>query len=85
TGVTTTTTIILSDIDSGSCNAALTNTTSVTINSIPAVTALTSNSPICSGDDAVFTITGTANATVSYSTDGGTTTQMFILNGTGTA
>ncbi|MGH1388315.1 choice-of-anchor L domain-containing protein, partial [Kordia sp.] len=29
------------------------------------VSDLTSNSPICSGDDAVFTITGTANATVS--------------------
>ncbi len=59
----------------------------VTINTTPdaffATTA--SNSPVCSGQDAVFYLEGTAGATVSYSLDGGTTTSTVGLDGSGLA
>lgn len=37
----------------------------------PVAPTITTNSPICSGDDAVFTIVGTAGNVVTYSIDGG--------------
>lgn len=75
--------VTLSQINNGACSTSLTNTANVTVLALPNVTALTSNSPICSGSNAVFTITGTANATVSYSLNGGTSTNV-TLNATGT-
>ena len=30
---------------------------------------ITSNTPVCFGNDAIFTVTGTANATLNYSTN----------------
>uniref|UniRef100_UPI003AAF764A Calx-beta domain-containing protein n=1 Tax=Flavobacterium sp. XS1P32 TaxID=3401726 RepID=UPI003AAF764A len=39
---------------------------STTPNQLPAAATLTSNNPICSGADAIFTITGTAGNTVNY-------------------
>jgi gliding motility-associated-like protein len=75
--------VTLSQINNGACSTSLTNSASVTVLALPNVTALTSNSPICSGSNAIFTITGTANATVSYSLNGGTSTNV-TLNATGT-
>ena len=75
--------VTLSQINNGACTTSLTNSANVTVLALPNVTALTSNSPICSGSNAIFTITGTANATVSYSLNGGTSTNV-ILNATGT-
>ena len=75
--------VTLSQINNGACSTSLTNTANVTVLALPNVTALTSNSPICSGSNAVFTITGTANATVSYSLNGATSTNV-TLNATGT-
>lgn len=43
----------------------------VVVNPAPSVTSLVSNSPICFGQDAVFTITGTANAQVTFNINGG--------------
>ncbi|WP_181369200.1 hypothetical protein, partial [Flavobacterium profundi] len=43
----------------------------------------TGNGPICEGEDAIFDIVGTADATVSYSLDGGTTTQTVVLDASG--
>ena len=76
--------VTLSQINNGACSTSLTNSANVTVLALPNVTALTSNSPICSGSNAVFTITGTANATVSYSLNGGTSTNV-TLNATGTS
>ena len=75
--------VTLSQINNGACTTSLTNSANVTVLALPNVTALTSNSPICSGSNAVFTITGTANATVSYSLNGATSTNV-TLNATGT-
>lgn len=75
--------VTLSQINNGACSTTLTNSANVTVLTLPNVTALTSNTPICSGSNAIFTITGTANATVSYSLNGGTSTTI-TLNPTGT-
>jgi len=75
--------VTLSQINNGACTTSLTNSANVTVLALPNVTALTSNSPICSGSNAIFTITGTPNATVSYSLNGGTSTNV-TLNATGT-
>ena len=76
--------VVLSQVNNGACSTSLTNSENVTVLALPNVTALTSNSPICSGSNAIFTITGTANATVSYSLNGATSTNV-TLNATGTS
>ncbi|MCL9770625.1 fibronectin type III domain-containing protein [Flavobacterium sp. HXWNR69] len=43
----------------------------VVVNPAPSVTSLVSNSPICNGQDAIFTVTGTPNATIIYNINGG--------------
>lgn len=81
---TATVSVTLSQINNGACSTSLTNSANVSVLALPNVTALTSNSPICSGSNAIFTITGTANATVSYSLNGATSTNV-TLNATGTS
>src|SRR5690606_35955633 len=75
-------TIQLTEIHDGTCSTVLSNTETVIVNPNPILTSLTSNSPICSGSDAEFTLVGTANATVSYTINGGTT-QTVVLDGSG--
>jgi len=82
-GAMVNTTIKLTSIDYGSCTSQLTNSATVTVPPNPAITSLTSNDPVCSGTDAIFTINGTANSTVSYTTDNGLTNQTVILDGSG--
>ncbi|WP_264560116.1 gliding motility-associated C-terminal domain-containing protein [Flavobacterium sp. N2270] len=75
----------LSDIDNGACNTALTNSSTVVVRALPTVTSLTAVNPsICLGSDAEFTITGTPNATVTY-TIGTATAQTVDLDATGSA
>ena len=81
-GITTNTIITLSDIALSGCNTALTNTTTVVVTGNPVLTSLSTTSPICSGSDAIFTLVGTANATVSYNINGGATTTV-TLDGSG--
>jgi hypothetical protein len=59
-------------IEDVNCDTVLTNTATVVVNPNPEVTSLTSNSPICEGEDAIFTIQGTPNATITYNINGGT-------------
>lgn len=63
----------------------------VAINPLPTAMLTASNSPICSGNSAIFTLTGTPGAVVTYNIDGGTnttvtltgtTTNVTILNAT---
>jgi gliding motility-associated-like protein len=62
----------LSDIDNGACNTSLTNSATVVVRALPNVTALTAiDASICLGSDAAFTISGSANATVTYQINGG--------------
>ncbi|HMI07591.1 MAG TPA: CUB domain-containing protein, partial [Flavobacterium sp.] len=50
----------------------------------PVLTAVNNSTPICSGNNAVFTLTGTPNATVTYNINSGLS-QTIVLNGAGTA
>ena len=78
-------TLALSSINLGTCSATLTNSSAVVVNALPNVTSITSNSPICSGASAIFTVNGTANATVTYTVNGGTpTTTTINASGVGT-
>lgn len=75
----------LSDIDNGACNTALTNSSTVVVRALPTVTSLTAVNPsICLGSDAQFIIQGTADATVTYTIDGGSD-QTVVLNASGSA
>ncbi|REE25090.1 gliding motility-associated-like protein [Winogradskyella pacifica] len=51
---------------------------------IPTSTLAVSNTAICEGENVIFTITGTPNATVLYNIDGGTT-ESIVLDVTGSA
>jgi hypothetical protein len=65
TAVTADTILNLTNVSNGTCSRPLSATSTVTVNALP-VAATLSNSPICSGADAIFTITGTAGNTVNY-------------------
>ena len=85
TAPTSNVTLALSSINLGTCSATLTNSSAVVVNALPNVTTITSNSPICSGASAIFTVNGTANATVTYTVSGGTpTTTTLNASGVGT-
>ncbi len=56
----------------------------VIINPLPTASITGNNGPVCSGDDATFNLTGTANATVTYTINSGSN-QTISLNGSGTA
>ncbi|MFM7727474.1 MAG: hypothetical protein ACKO7B_12280, partial [Flavobacteriales bacterium] len=65
------------------CSQALTGSASVVINALPTAT-VTAGAPICSGQNAVFTISGTAGATVTYNLNNGANTTTVLTNGTAT-
>src|SRR5690606_10874539 len=74
--------ITLSDIALNGCNIALTDTATVVVNPNPAFTSVAVTTPICEGDTAIFDLVGTANATVSYSINGGAS-QTLVLDASG--
>ncbi|MET3027062.1 hypothetical protein ABXT06_10310, partial [Flavobacterium sp. UW10123] len=59
-----TATITSSNVDDPSANN--TATSSITPNALPVAATLSSNSPVCSGSNAVFTISGTSGNAVTY-------------------
>ena len=80
-------TIVLSQIIGASCSKNVSNTTSVVVLPIPNVSSVSSNTPICIGSDAVFTVNGTPNAIITYTLNGGAsqtaqipTTGTLLLN-----
>ncbi|ARV06747.1 hypothetical protein BTO04_08615 [Polaribacter sp. SA4-10] len=77
------TTIRLIDITLGACKATLTNTVTVSLNENPAIPTISSNSPVCYGTDAIFLITGEANATVTYTVNGAATNETLVLDNAG--
>jgi hypothetical protein len=66
-GVTIPTTLNLTQVSDGTCTRTLTESETVTVNPLPTAATLSSNSPVCPGDDAVFTISGNAGDVVTYS------------------
>jgi gliding motility-associated-like protein len=65
------------------CTQPLTGNAVVTTEVLPTV-AISGSTTICEGQTATITFNGTANATVTYTVDGGTN-QTIALNGTGAA
>ena len=55
------------------------------VSPIPTATVAASNTNICEGDGVTFTITGTPNATIHYTLDGGNTTLDVLLDASGIA
>ena len=82
TGATANQTIAVAEVSKDGCTTAVGLSTTVVVNPNPQVTALTSNTTICEGEDAIFTIEGTPNATVTYSINGGAA-QTIVLNASG--
>ncbi|MFN3752418.1 choice-of-anchor L domain-containing protein, partial [Flavobacterium sp.] len=70
-------------IPTTTCSQLLTGSASVTVNPLPTVT-ISGSTTICSGTSTLITFTGTPNATVTYTIDGGAN-QTIVLNGSGSA
>ncbi|MQP52970.1 hypothetical protein GFJ95_09045, partial [Flavobacterium sp. LMO9] len=66
------------------CSPNLTLNGTITINPNPTFTSLSANGPICAGADAIFTLSGTAGASVFYTVDG-SPVQFEILDASGSA
>jgi gliding motility-associated-like protein len=66
-----------------SCSQTQTGSAVVTVNALPTAT-ISGTTSICRGTTAVITFTGTPNAVVTYTINGGTN-QTITLNATGTA
>jgi hypothetical protein len=71
------------NIDTGEAGCT-SNTIVLSTGTVPEFNSLTSNDPICTGTDAVFTINGTAGATVSYVTSSNGA-QIVVLDASGNA
>jgi mucin-2 len=81
----TTTYSLVSVASSGipSCSQVQSGSATITVLPLPTVT-ISTNSTICSGSSATVTFTGTPNATVTYTVNGGNN-QTIVLNALGTA
>ncbi|WP_442264686.1 PKD-like domain-containing protein [Tenacibaculum sp. ZS6-P6] len=84
TGISTGTTDITYTVtDVNGCTSPPSPTYSISINPLPTSTSLSSNSPICEGANAEFTITGSPNTELTYNINGNPN-QTILLNGSGT-
>jgi|GEM_PF-800194 len=84
---TTTTIVVLVSVTtagSPSCTKLLGTIVTLTVVPLPTVTITASNTTICSGDSTTITFTGTPNATVTYTINGGSD-QTIVLDAAGSA
>ncbi|CAL2087606.1 PKD-like domain-containing protein [Tenacibaculum sp. 190524A05c] len=70
--------------DTNGCTSLASATFTVTVNPLPSLISLSSNTPICEGNNAEFTISGSANSTLTYSLNGNAN-QTIVLDGSGNA
>jgi hypothetical protein len=83
TGAAADQTILITAVSDGTCSTPETGTaTIVVLTELPA-TVVAVTTPICAGENAVFTFTGPSNGTIDYELNGVAAT--ISLNGTGTA
>ena len=67
------------------CSQVLTDSFTVTVNPLPMASISGNNGPvICSGTNATFTLTGTADAVVTYNINSGSNTTATLTGGTAT-
>ncbi|MCO6174533.1 fibronectin type III domain-containing protein [Flavobacterium sp. NRK F10] len=74
--------LALTNIFNTVCDVTVFDTSSVTVNPLPTASISAASPYTCLGTDAIFNITGTADAEVNYSVNGGAT-QMLTLDATG--
>ncbi|NRR90288.1 T9SS type B sorting domain-containing protein [Winogradskyella undariae] len=70
------------EITSSGCFVVLTETQTISVRPIPTLTSLTNSGAICENEDAIFTLNGTPNSTVTYTINGGAV-QTALLDATG--
>ena len=73
---------LASQISLTGCDVPINNTATVVVNPNPTFGNLTATTPVCSGGNAEFTLTGTPNATVTYTINSGAI-QTVILDAAG--
>ncbi|WP_164490066.1 choice-of-anchor Q domain-containing protein [Runella sp. SP2] len=78
-------TLTLVSVTKNNCLVSLNVTSTVTVNPLPTATIASSNSPICSGNNATFSVNGTTGATLTYTLTGLTGNQTLLLDGTNQA
>lgn len=78
TNITSIQDILLSLVTQGACSSVINKTDTIRIKPLPVAPAITNNGPVCSGADAVFSITGNAGSLVDYNINGGTLQQITI-------
>ena len=83
-GTPTTTGSFTYTVSTVDCSPELTLQGTITIADAPTFTNLSAVSPICEGEDAVFTLEGSAGATITYTINGGAI-QTETLNASGEA
>jgi hypothetical protein len=85
-GVTTNLQMTLVSVSDGSCNKVLSETATVTVDPLPEATFAShaSNISVCPGEDALFHLTGTVGAVVTFSVNGGAN-EAITLDGSGSA
>jgi hypothetical protein len=84
TGAASNQTLTLVSVSSGICSVNLSGTSTVTVNLMPIVSISGNNGPVCSGLDAVFNLTGTAGANVTYTINGGSDQAVVLTGGSAT-
>ncbi len=89
TGLSVPHTTILSDdgkniryVATNSCGASYSNEVILTVNAPPVASVSSNNGPVCLGDDAEFTVTGTNGATITYNVNGGSNATATLTGGT---
>ncbi|ESU23478.1 hypothetical protein FEDK69T_16440 [Flavobacterium enshiense DK69] len=70
-------------VANANCTAYSTIAT-ITVNPLLIATIVSSNSPICSGSNAVFNVSGTSGATLTYTINGGGNQTIVLTGGTAT-
>ncbi|MEZ4853261.1 choice-of-anchor L domain-containing protein [Flavobacterium sp.] len=73
--------VTMQSIEQNGCTVTLTETETVTVNSTPSLTSLSGLTPICEGQDAIFTIVGSPNAMIDYDVNGTTGTIQIEADG----
>jgi gliding motility-associated-like protein len=75
-----------SQISLTGCDVPINNTTAtVVVNPNPTFGILSATTPVCSGGNAVFSLSGTPNATVTYTINNSGANQTVVLNAAGNA
>lgn len=74
----------LVSVDNGVCSVAASGSSTVVVNPLPTATISGTNTPVCSGGNAQFTLTGTADSVVTYSINGGSNATATLTGGTAT-